>query len=318
MCGKPTLIVGAGEIGHRLEHYLERLPAAGDDPGRLRRRPAALGRRVGERRRRLCSGRWPSSTPWSARPAPATSMFAFGFEPDVALRRLVRRCEERELTMAVVPRLFDDATNRMKLEHVGGHPRVRAPPGRPQGLGVRDQARLRPPRRRGRAAPALAGDRRHRARGAPLLTGAGAVPPAAGRSRRPGLRRAQVPLDAPGPAGRRPAEALRRSGPRSPGRRGRGPQDAGRALHPRLVAGRAAAADQRPARPDEPGRAAARAPGAGRGVRRPRPSLRRAPPGPLGDHRLVAGQPARARAPRSPTEPSTTTGTSRTGPCGST
>ena len=32
MCGKPTLIVGAGEIGHRLEHYLERLPEAGMIP----------------------------------------------------------------------------------------------------------------------------------------------------------------------------------------------------------------------------------------------------------------------------------------------
>jgi len=49
-------------------------------------------------------------------------LFAFQLEPDVLLRRLVARCQERGLTMAVVPRLFDDATNRMVLEHVGGIP----------------------------------------------------------------------------------------------------------------------------------------------------------------------------------------------------
>ena len=50
------------------------------------------------------------------------TLFAFQIEPDVILRRLVHRCLERGLTMAVVPRLFDDATNRMVLQHVGGIP----------------------------------------------------------------------------------------------------------------------------------------------------------------------------------------------------
>ncbi|MCF8884150.1 hypothetical protein L5849_15775, partial [Erythrobacter sp. SN021] len=50
------------------------------------------------------------------------AIFAFQIDPDVTLRRLVHRCQERELGMAIVPRLFDDATNRMVLEHVGGIP----------------------------------------------------------------------------------------------------------------------------------------------------------------------------------------------------
>jgi lipopolysaccharide/colanic/teichoic acid biosynthesis glycosyltransferase len=49
-------------------------------------------------------------------------VFAFQADPDVTLRPLVRACEERGIGMAVVPRLFDDATNRMVLEHVGGIP----------------------------------------------------------------------------------------------------------------------------------------------------------------------------------------------------
>ena len=121
LCGRRTLIVGAGEVGHRLEGYLERLPQVGlipagfvdDDPVS----DAELARRRG---------------PVLGSPAEFDAiidetearhvLFAFQVEPDVLLRRLVRRCQERGLTMAIVPRLFDDATNRMVLEHVGGIP----------------------------------------------------------------------------------------------------------------------------------------------------------------------------------------------------
>ena len=121
MCGKPTLIVGAGEIGHRLEHYLERLPEAGMIPvGFVDDLPLSADER--ERRRAPVLGTLAEFDAVVGETDTRHVLFAFGFEPDVALRRLVRRCEERELTMAVVPRLFDDATNRMKLEHVGGIP----------------------------------------------------------------------------------------------------------------------------------------------------------------------------------------------------
>ena len=49
-------------------------------------------------------------------------VFAFQLDPDVTLRPLIRSCEERGVGISVVPRLFDDATNRMVLEHVGGIP----------------------------------------------------------------------------------------------------------------------------------------------------------------------------------------------------
>ena len=38
------------------------------------------------------------------------------------MRPLVHSCEERGIGVAIVPRLFDDVTNRMVLEHVGGLP----------------------------------------------------------------------------------------------------------------------------------------------------------------------------------------------------
>ncbi|HEY7151330.1 MAG TPA: exopolysaccharide biosynthesis polyprenyl glycosylphosphotransferase, partial [Solirubrobacterales bacterium] len=119
--GRLALIVGAGEVGSRLERHLRDLsnlglipigfvdsdPVSEDESGRrgapVLGSPAEFDAIV---------------TETGARHA----IFAFQIEPDVTLRRLVRRCRDRELTMAVVPRLFDDATNRMVLEHVGGIP----------------------------------------------------------------------------------------------------------------------------------------------------------------------------------------------------
>jgi exopolysaccharide biosynthesis polyprenyl glycosylphosphotransferase len=121
LCGRPTLIVGAGEVGHRLEHYLDDLPQLGlicagfvdSDP---------LSDEERERRTRPVLGSLAEFDAVVTETGARHALFAFGIEPDVTLRRLVRRCQDRGLTMAIVPRLFDDATNRMVLEHVGGIP----------------------------------------------------------------------------------------------------------------------------------------------------------------------------------------------------
>ena len=154
-------------------------------------------------------------------------LFAFGIEPDVALRRLVRRCQERGLTMAMVPRLFDDATNRMVLEHVGGIPVFELRQVDPKGW----QFAIKHGFDRLVAAtlllllsPVLAATALAVRLSAP---GAGAVPPAARRPRRPALRRAQVPLDAPGArraATCRSSRATRPPAPRSARERTAGPR----------------------------------------------------------------------------------------------
>ena len=315
LCGRRTLIVGAGAVGATLERHLRELPTLGLIPvGFVDDVPVTPAE--AELRRLPVLGTTGEFDAIVDETGAEHAIFAYEVEPYQTLRRLLQRCRDRGMTMAVVPRLFDDTTNRMVLGARRRHPRVRAAPGRPDGLGVRDQARVRPHGRRGGPARAVAGDRHHRAGRQALLPGAGAVPPAAGRARRQGLRRAQVPLDAPGGAGFGSAAAHRRRG--AGRRRGRGPPHAGGALHPEVVAGRDPAAVQRPARRHEPGRAAAGAARAGRPLRGARAPLRRAPPGQVGDHRLGAGQRPGSRRPRSPTAPSSTTTTSRTGPCGST
>jgi exopolysaccharide biosynthesis polyprenyl glycosylphosphotransferase len=119
--GRPTLIVGAGEVGARVEGHLLRFAGLGlipigfvdGDPvpeGELRRRrapvlgaPAEFDAIVDESGARH-------------------TILAFQQDPDLGLRRVLHRCNERGLATAVVPRLFDDVTNRMVLEHIGGIP----------------------------------------------------------------------------------------------------------------------------------------------------------------------------------------------------
>ncbi len=119
--GRPTLIVGAGEVGARLEQHLRRFPNLGLIPvGFVDADPVA------EDERRL------RQAPVLGAPAEfdaivdetgaGHAILAFQHDPDVGLRRLVSRCKERGLGMAIVPRLFDDVTNRMVLEHIGGIP----------------------------------------------------------------------------------------------------------------------------------------------------------------------------------------------------
>jgi exopolysaccharide biosynthesis polyprenyl glycosylphosphotransferase len=119
--GRPTLIVGAGEVGSRLERHLHHLGQLGLIPvGFIDADPVPedeLGRRDAP-----VLG---SPTEFDAiidETGANHAIFAFQIDPDVTLRRLVRRCRDRGVGTAIVPRLFDDATNRMVLEHVGGIP----------------------------------------------------------------------------------------------------------------------------------------------------------------------------------------------------
>jgi exopolysaccharide biosynthesis polyprenyl glycosylphosphotransferase len=119
--GRPTLIVGAGEVGARLERHLRELTDLGLIPTGFVD-PDPVPTHELDRRRAPVLGS-PAEFDAIVDETGAThAIFAFQLEPDVTLRRLVRRCRERGLTMGLVPRLFDDATNRMVLEHVGGIP----------------------------------------------------------------------------------------------------------------------------------------------------------------------------------------------------
>jgi exopolysaccharide biosynthesis polyprenyl glycosylphosphotransferase len=50
------------------------------------------------------------------------------------LLRLVRRCEELDVNVAFVPRLFEKVTSKLTVEHIGGLPLISARPANPKGL----------------------------------------------------------------------------------------------------------------------------------------------------------------------------------------
>ena len=149
--------------------------------------------------------------------------------------------------------------------------------------------------------------------------GPGAVPPAPHRPRRPRVRDAQVPLDAPGARADAerppPAQGGRRCRPTSaPG--GVEGDDrrtwVGHADAPHL-ARRAAPAVQRAARRHEPGGPAPRAARVRRALRLAHRPLRRPPPGQVRHHRAGPRCTGCAARPRCATGSSGTTTTSRTG-----
>jgi exopolysaccharide biosynthesis polyprenyl glycosylphosphotransferase len=119
--GRRTLIVGAGGVGSRIERHLQEIPKLGlvpvgfvdadpVPPDELGRRGASVLGSTDELDS-ILDGSDVSHV-----------IVAFQSAPDMTLRGVVRICQEREVTMGVVPRLFDDVTNRMVLEHVGGIP----------------------------------------------------------------------------------------------------------------------------------------------------------------------------------------------------
>jgi len=121
LSGRPTLIVGAGQVGSRLERHLRRLAELGMIPvGFVDPDPVPAAEL--DRRDAPVLGSPAEFDAIVDETGAAHAIFAFQIEPDVTLRRLIGRCQERGLTIGIVPRLFDDATNRMILEHVGGIP----------------------------------------------------------------------------------------------------------------------------------------------------------------------------------------------------
>ena len=121
LCGRLALIVGAGEVGARIEHRLLQLRQIGLVPiGFIDEDPVPaheLDRREGP-----VLGAPEEFESIVEKTGVQEVVFAFQADPDVTLRPLVHACEARGVGVAIVPRLFDDVTNRMVLEHVGGLP----------------------------------------------------------------------------------------------------------------------------------------------------------------------------------------------------
>ena len=129
---RPTLIVGAGRVGRLAAARLLDKPQLGLHPiGFLDKDPL-----VDESARAplpVLGASWDLERVVREHGVEQV-IITFSTAPDDVLLRLVRRCEQLGVAVAVVPRLYERTTTRLAVEHIGGLPLVAACPSDPRGL----------------------------------------------------------------------------------------------------------------------------------------------------------------------------------------
>lgn len=129
---RPTLIVGAGRVGRLLAARLLDKPQLGLTPiGFLDKDPLkddGSGAVVP-----VLGASWDLAQVVRDH-AVEQVIITFSTAPNDVLLRLVRRCEEMGVAVAVVPRLYEQTTTRLSVDHIGGLPLVSARPSDPRGV----------------------------------------------------------------------------------------------------------------------------------------------------------------------------------------
>ena len=132
LIGRPTLIVGAGQVGAKVARRLQANPDYGLRPiGFLDAEPPEAGRVAG-----LPVLGAPADVDWIASLSGAQHVvLAFTQAPDQELVDFSARCNELQLEVSVVPRLFEAVNDRFSYEAIGGMPLLALRQTRPHGHG---------------------------------------------------------------------------------------------------------------------------------------------------------------------------------------
>jgi exopolysaccharide biosynthesis polyprenyl glycosylphosphotransferase len=127
----PTLIVGAGHVGRTTAKRLLKQPELGLRPvGFLDKEPLDAGNSA--RRLPVLGASWDlESVVYEY--GIGQVIVTFSTAPSDVLLRLVNRCEELGIAVALVPRLFEKMTHRLTIEHLGGLPLITSRPSDPRG-----------------------------------------------------------------------------------------------------------------------------------------------------------------------------------------
>ena len=119
--GKRTLIVGTGDVAMLLGRRLRQLPDLGLVPvGFVDPHPDRMPAR--EKRAEPVLGTLGDLAAVVEETHAEHVILAPSSAPDRGLRPVVRQAEELGVELSIVPRLFDETTNRIVLEHIGGLP----------------------------------------------------------------------------------------------------------------------------------------------------------------------------------------------------
>ncbi len=127
---RPTLIVGAGRIGCLVAKRLQASPELG-------LKPVAFLDKDPLNDTREAVGLPIAGASWDldeviARYGIQQVVITFSTAPDEVLLRIVRRCEELGVQVALVPRLFERMPEEYRLEHLGGIPLITPRPADPK------------------------------------------------------------------------------------------------------------------------------------------------------------------------------------------
>jgi exopolysaccharide biosynthesis polyprenyl glycosylphosphotransferase len=119
--GKRTLIVGTGDVAMLLGRRLRQLPDLGLVPvGFVDPHPDRAPAR--DKRAEPVLGTLGDLAAVVEETHAEHVILAPSSAPDRGLRPVVRQAEELGVELSIVPRLFDETTNRIVLEHIGGLP----------------------------------------------------------------------------------------------------------------------------------------------------------------------------------------------------
>ena len=121
---RPTLIVGAGRVGRLLAKRLLEMPQDGLKPiGFLDKTPLEAEHKGSTVP--ILGASWDLERVVREHGVEQV-VITFSTAPNDVLLRIVRRCEELGVAVAVVPRLYEKVTTRLEVEHVGGLPLLTA------------------------------------------------------------------------------------------------------------------------------------------------------------------------------------------------
>ena len=128
---RPTLIIGAGTVGHLIARRLLKQPELGLKPvGFLDKEPMA-----GAAELPVLGASWDIERVIEEHHVEHV-IVTFSTAPHQVMLRLARTCEELGLGVHLVPRFFENITDRVSVEHLGGLPLISVQRSDPKGWQV--------------------------------------------------------------------------------------------------------------------------------------------------------------------------------------
>jgi len=129
--GFNTLIIGAGSVGHLIARRLRERPEFGLRPiGFLDKDPLIETDDLDGLR--VLGASWDLEQVMQRYDVEQV-VVTFSTAPHAVLLGMIRRCRELGVEVVVVPRLFEEVSNRVEVEHLGGVPLLRAATVDPRG-----------------------------------------------------------------------------------------------------------------------------------------------------------------------------------------